>query len=403
VSGPLDGIRVVDVTHALAGPYCTMLLADLGADVIKIEPPAGDLVRSTGPFRSDDNERAFGGYFQSINRGKRSIVLDLKQSEDKELFCDLVADADVLAENFSVGVMDRFGLSYEHLRDINPRLVYASVRGFGDPRTGRSPYADWPAFDLVVQAMAGVLSITGAKGGPPMKVGPGVGDIFPGAMLALGIVSAVLKARTTGKGEYVDVAMFDAVLSLCERIVYQYSYTGGVPEREGNKHPLLSPFDLLEARDGWVVVAAPVDSMWGLLCELIGREDLLQREELVTNYGRTRHRDEVHDALQQWAKGRTRAEILAALGGRVAVGAVNSIADIIADPHVAARNMLLELSQPGSEQPVQVAGQPIKFTVSSSTPVRRAPLLNEHGAEIRAEVAQRRDHHVAKMEERLGK
>ena len=384
--GPLRGLRVIDLTQMLAGPYGTMILADLGADVIKIEPPKGDLTRGVGPYRSDDAKRHFGGYFQSVNRGKRSVVLDLKQDEGREHLLALVEHADVVVENFSVGVMDRLGVSYEVLSECNPRLVYASSRGFGDPRTGASPYGEWPAFDIVIQAMGGLLGITGTEDGRPIKAGPGVADIFPGTLMALGILAAVLRARETGHGEYVDVAMYDAVLSLCERIVYQYSYDGSVPAPQGNEHPLLSPYDVLPASDGWITLAAPADTRWRRLCELIGRPELADDRRYTTNYLRSRRSAEVRDVMSAWTSTRTRAEIIALLGGEVPVGPVNTIADIFQDPHPHLRGMLVELEQPGSATPVTVAGQPIKFLSGGSGVRSRAPLLGEHTEEVLAEI-----------------
>ncbi|MHA6782140.1 CaiB/BaiF CoA transferase family protein [Pseudonocardia saturnea] len=385
--GPLDGVRVVDLTHALAGPYTTMLLADLGADVLKVESPAGDMSRRSGPFPAGDTVRAFGGYFQSVNRGKRSVVLDLKTREGVAALRELAADADVLVENFTAGVMDRLDLSYETLRADNPRLVYAAVRGFGDARSGRSPYLEWPAFDVVVQAMAGLMGITGTEDGAPIKVGPGIGDIFPGTLLALGVTSALYEARGTGLGQFVDVAMYDAILALCERVVYQHSYTGAVPVPEGNRHPLLSPFDVLPARDGWVAIAAPGDGRWRTLCALIDRPDLAADPGLATNLLRVDRRREVFDALAEWTSGRTKEEILDRLGGRVPVGAVRDAAEITADPHVAARDMVIQLEHPGADRTLGVAGQPLKFSRTPARPDRRAPLLDEHGADVRAGLA----------------
>ncbi|MGW0177191.1 CaiB/BaiF CoA transferase family protein [Rhodococcus sp. NPDC003322] len=384
LTGPLDGVRVVDLTHALAGPYCTMLLADLGADVVKVEPPTGDLSRRAGPYPSDDRTRSFGGYFQSVNRGKRSVVLDLKSPEGAATLRALAADADVLVENFTPGVMERLGLSYESLSAENPRLVYAALRGFGDPRSGDSPYQSWPAFDVVIQAMAGIMGITGTEDGTPIKVGPGVADIFPGTMLALGITSALYEARGSGEGQFVDVAMYDAVLSLCERIVYQHSYTDTVPRAEGNKHPLLSPFDIVPATDGWIAIAAPNDNRWRRLCELIDRPDLAVDPGFATNDLRVSRRDAVYDALSAWTRCRSKDEILAQLGGQVPVGAVRDAAEIMADPHVAARNMSITLEHPGSSKSFVVAGQPLKFSRTPADPQNRAPLLDEHGAEVRA-------------------
>jgi crotonobetainyl-CoA:carnitine CoA-transferase CaiB-like acyl-CoA transferase len=388
--GPLDGVRVVDLTHMLAGPYATMLLADLGADVLKVEPPEGDMCRRAGPTpKGGDVPAGYGGYFQSINRGKRSVVLDLKTAEGTATLRALAADADVLVENFTAGVMERFGLSYESLSERNPRLVYACVRGFGDARSGESPYHAWPAFDLVVQAMAGIMGITGTEDGRPIKVGPGVGDIFPGTMLALGITAALYEARGSGRGQFVDIAMYDAILALCERIVYQHSYTGTIPGPQGNRHPLLSPFDIVPAADGWIAIAAPNDSRWRRLCELIDRPDLGDDPGLATNELRVSRRDEVFDALSAWTSSRTKEEVLDRLGGQVPVGAVRDVAEIVADPHVAARDMVIELEHPGTGRSYRVAGQPLKFSRTPARPARRAPLLDEDGDVARAEAVER--------------
>lgn len=386
MSGPLDGLRVVDLTRMLAGPYCTMLLADLGADVVKVESPGGDLTRYAGPFALDDDQHHFGGYFASINRNKRSIVLDLRDDADREVLLALVRDASVLVENFTVGVMERLGLSYEVLREHNPRLVYAAVRGFGDPRTGASPYADWPAFDIVAQAMGGLMGITGPEG-QPMKTGPGVGDIFPGVLAAVGLLAAVRHAERTGEGQFVDVAMVDGVLALCERIVYQHALTGEVPGPQGNGHPLLCPFDVFATADGHVSVAAPSDNHWRTLCDAMGLAELGADERYARNGDRVARAAEVREVVGGWTGARTTAEVLAALGGLVPVGPVNTVADIVADPHTAVRQMVVEVDQPGSARPVSVAGVPVKLTATPGGVVRRAPLLDEHGAEIRAEIA----------------
>jgi crotonobetainyl-CoA:carnitine CoA-transferase CaiB-like acyl-CoA transferase len=377
VTGPLAGVRVVDLTAMLAGPYATMLLADLGADVVKVEPPHGDGTRNVGPFRDEDGGVGLGGYFQSVNRGKRSIVLDLKTDADRERLIALVRHADVLAENFSVGVMDRLGLGYERLAEENPRLVYAAIRGFGDPRTGESPYADWPALDVVAQAMGGLLSVTGTEDGTPIKAGPGIGDIFPAVLLALGIVSAVHYAHRTGHGQFVDVAMYDAVLALCERIVYQHSYTGAVPTPQGNSHPLLCPFDIFPTADGWVAVAAPHDRHWMIVAEEIGRPEMGTDVRYARNFDRVRHGADVRAALGGWLAERTTADVVTRLGGRVPIGPVNDVASIFQDPHVRARDMLAEVKQPGGGT-VVIAGQPIKFTETPAPVTDRAPTLGEH-------------------------
>jgi crotonobetainyl-CoA:carnitine CoA-transferase CaiB-like acyl-CoA transferase len=381
MAGPLDGLRVVDLSTMLAGPYATMLLADLGADVVKVEPPRGDGTRRAGPFRADDGPEGLAGYFQSVNRGKRGVVLDLKTPTDHERLLELVRRADVLVENYSAGVMDRLGLSYERLAVENPRLVYAALRGFGDPRTGESPYATWPAFDIVAQAMGGFLGITGTEDGTPVKSGPGVGDIFPATLLAVGVLAAVHHARRTGQGQFVDIAMYDAVMSLCERMVYQHSYTGEVPRPQGNGHPLFSPFDIFPTADGWVAVAAPHDGHWRILAETIGGPELARDPRYRTNLDRARHTEEIRALVGGWLAGRSTADVVSVLGGRVPIGPVNDVATIVADPHVAARRMLAELPQPGSDRPVTVAGQPLKFTATPAEVARRAPILGEYEAD----------------------
>jgi len=277
--------------------------------------------------------------------------------------------------------MERLGLAYETLAGVNPRLVYATIRGFGDPRTGRSPYVSWPAFDVVAQAMGGFLSVTGTADGTPIKSGPGIGDIFPAALLAVGIVAAVRHAERTGEGQFVDVAMYDAVLSLTERIVYQHSCTGEVPAPQGNSHPLLCPFDIFPTADGWMAIAAPSDRHWELVAELIGRPDMASDERYRTNAARLRHAGEVRAAIEGWLQPRTNAEVVAVLGGRVPVGPVNDVAAIFPDPHLRARRMLVDLEDPGSDIPMTVAGQPIKFTRTPAEPSGRGPVLGEDGPE----------------------
>jgi crotonobetainyl-CoA:carnitine CoA-transferase CaiB-like acyl-CoA transferase len=373
---------VLDLTQGLSGPFCTMMLADMGADVVKVELPAGDPTRAIGPFPEDDSEHVFGGYFHSVNRNKRSIALDLKNGQDAEIFRALARRADMLAENYRPGVMDKLGLSYESLAGDNPRLVYLAVRGFGDTRTGASPYMSWPAFDIVAQAMGGMLSITGTAEGEPIKTGPGIGDIYTGSLAAVAGLGALLHARETGEGQFVDVAMYDAILALCERIVYQYSYTGVVPAQQGNTHPLLCPFDIFCSQDGYFAVAASDDKHWQLLCGIMNRPDLRDDPALTTNRGRVANAGRVRAAVADWLGDRPNAEIMQALAGRVPGGPVQNIKEIVSDPHVRAREMIVEVDQPGSSRRVQIAGSPLKFTRTPSQVRRRAPLLDEDRAAI---------------------
>ncbi|WP_435332648.1 succinyl-CoA:mesaconate CoA-transferase [Haloarchaeobius sp. TZWWS8] len=384
---PLSDLRILDLTQVLAGPYCTMLLADMGADVIKIERPGGDLIRSNPPFVDDENgegtdpgDQSYGGYFQSVNRGKRSLELDLGNDRDREDFLSLVEEADVVVENYRAGTMEKFDLGYEQLRERNESIIYSSIRGFGDPRTGETERQGQPSFDLIAQALGGVMEITGQEDGPPTKVGPGIGDLFTAVLNAVGILAAVHHRERTGEGQYVDTAMYDAMVSMCERTVYTYSYTGEVLSRQGNSHPTLFPYNAFEAADGHVVVAAFSDGHWRALCEAMDRPDL------VADYpdagSRLQNRDTLRAEITDWTRQHTESTIVDALEGRVPVAPVQDTADIFDDDHVHAREMLTEVEQPGADRGVTVAGCPIKFSGASTSPTRRAPLLDEHREEL---------------------
>jgi crotonobetainyl-CoA:carnitine CoA-transferase CaiB-like acyl-CoA transferase len=384
--GALDGIRVIDFTQMLAGPYCTQLLADQGAEVIKVEPIEGEDSRIAGPFRPEDKLRAFGGYFASVNRNKRSIGLNLKDPAARDIALKLIDSADVVVENYRAGVMDRLGLSYETLRARNPKLVYAAIRGFGDPRTGNSPYADWPAFDVVAQAMGGLMQINGPDRHTPMKVGPGVGDLFPATLCAFGISSALLRAARTGQGQFVDVSMVDAVLALCERTVHQNSFQDAIPHPEGNRHPLLSPFGLFRAKDGFVTLAAHYNVWWVKLTELIGRPDLATDPRTATPSARVDNNAFVYEQLELYTTRHTKKELAAVLGGKIPFGPVNNVAEILEDPHFSQREMIVKVDHPGVERQVAIAGIPIKMSETPGRIASRAPLVGEHTEEILREI-----------------
>lgn len=394
--GALDGVRVIDLTLMLAGPFCTQMLADQGAEIIKIEPLAGDDTRRSGPFHAEDRLRLFGGYYASVNRNKRSLALDLKTPEGKQLLLDLVDTADILVENYRAGVMDRLGLGYETLKQRNPKLVYAAIRGFGDPRTGASPYAEWPAFDVVAQAMGGIMQITGPDRDTPIKVGPGVGDLMPAAMCAFGVAAALVHARKTGEGQFVDVSMVDSVLSLCERIVHQHSFRNEVPHPEGNRHPLIAPFGLFPAADGWVTIACHTDAWWAILCRLIARDDLIEDPRTATSPARVENRDYVYGEIGAFTSSRSKAELLELLGGKVPFGPVYDVRDIVADPHFAARGMVVEVPHPGLEHNVAIAGVPIKMTATPGGVHRGAPVLGQDTDAILSELG-RSDEAIATL------
>ncbi|MEA2811409.1 MAG: hypothetical protein QOJ17_5550, partial [Rhodospirillaceae bacterium] len=304
------------------------------------------------------------------------ICLDLKTEDGKRVFKELVRDADAVTENFRAGVMERLGLGYEVLRDINPRLVYGALRGFGDRRTGASPYHDWPAYDVVAQAMGGMMAITGPDPQTPTKVGPGVGDIVPGLMLGFGVLAAVHHARRTGVGQFVDVSMVDAVLAVCERMVWQHSVQGLVPGPEGNHHPFLCPFGMFSAADGHVTIAAHQDEFFSILCKAIDAPALASDPRYATRVDRTDNRHSLIADLNRHTGPFSKAQLIERLAGRIPFGPVLNISEIMADPHFAARQMIVDVEQPG-DAPIQVAGVPVKMTVTPGGVRRRSPLLGE--------------------------
>ena len=380
--GALSDIKIIDLTQMLAGPYGTMMLADHGATVIKVESPKGDMTRPGGPFHADDEQKTHGGYFQSVNRNKKSIVLDLKSQQGKEALLALVKDADAITENFRVGIMDKLGLSYEILKEVNPKLVYGTLRGFGDPRTGASPYAEWPAFDVVAQAMGGIMGVTGPGPGGPTKIGPGIGDIVPGMMLAFGVLAAIHHARATGEGQFVDVSMVDSVLSISERIVYQHSITGVAPGPQGNGHPFMCPFGLFPAKDGHVTLAAPQQVFFDQLCDLLDAPDLKSDPRFGSPSDRGKYRKELEVLLGEVTSRFTKAELKERVGGKIPFGPVMAMDEIASDPHFAVREMVVPVETPGSASPTHIAGVPIKLSQTPGGVRSRGPYLGEHTREI---------------------
>jgi crotonobetainyl-CoA:carnitine CoA-transferase CaiB-like acyl-CoA transferase len=376
------------VTHAAAGPYATLLLADLGADVIKVEPPRGELIRFLGPFHPDDGARAYGARFAFRNRNKRSIVLDLTDDADRETFLQLVETADGLVENMRAGVLDRLGVGWDACRARNPRLVYAALRGFGDPRTGASPYVDWPAFDPIAQAMGGFIANNGPDADQPMRSGPIIGDLVPGLHLALGLVSALLVAGRTGEGQFVDVAMVDAIMSLCESAHAMWVYAGQRFERTGNRFDAVAPAGVFRTSDGHCAIVALTDAQWLALCEAMGRADLAEDPRLRSIAGRAAARDAVDAEVRSWAAGLDTAAVVARLGGTVPVGPVHEAADWAEEAHVAARQMLVSVDHQ-QHGPTPQLGCPIKLTATPANVYRRPPVLGEHGDELRDELTRR--------------
>ncbi len=375
--GALSDLKIIDLTQMLAGPYGTMMLADHGAKVIKIESVEGDMSRTATAEAADSkSDRLLSGYFQSIGRNKESVVLDLKTEGGVRAFKALVRDADAVVENFRAGVMDRLGIGWEVLQKINPSLVYGSLRGFGDPRTGASPYQNWPAFDVVAQAMGGIMAMTGPDAVTPTKVGPGVGDIIPGMMLGFGLLAALHHARRTGEGQMVDIAMTDAVLAVCERTVWQHSFHNLVPGPEGNHHPFLCPFGMYPTSDGFVTLAAHIDGFFVTLCDALDAHDLALDPAFAKREDRSANRLRLIDILSDLTRGFTKADLMDRLGGRMPFGPVMNISEIEKDPHFIAREMIIPVDEPG-HQTAHVAGVPVKMTATPGGVRRRAPFLGE--------------------------
>lgn len=379
---PLAGFTVVDLTRVLAGPYCTMMLADLGARVIKIEnPEGGDDSRHVGPFV--DGESA---YFASVNRNKESIALDLKSPRDREVLAAMIAGADVLVENFRAGVMEKLGFTWQALHAANPRLVYASISGFG--QTG--PYRDRPAYDMVVQAMGGLMSVTGQTGGDPVRVGVSIGDLGAGLYAAIGIQSALLKRSRTGLGERVDIGMLDCQVALLENAIARHSATGAVPAPLGTRHPSITPFDMFKTADGFIVIAAGNDTLFQKLCAALGQPALAADPRFATVAARNQHHADLKTCLEARLADADSAAWSATLeDAGVPHGPLQSVADIVQDPHVQARGMLLQASI-GEDRPITLAGNPIRVgNPSGMGSFKRSPRLDEHRASLLEEFGQR--------------
>ncbi len=386
-SGPLEDVTVIDCTRALAGPFGAGLLADLGARVIKVEPPLGDGYRNIPPFLPDyagpyeDREAGtdFGAPFASVNRNKRSVCLNLKEEGDRELFLKLCEQADVVLENVRTGVMDRLGVGYEAIAVRNPKIVYGCVRGFGDPRTGASPYAEWPSLDAAAQSFGGLVHANDGL------VTPAIADIFPGTLMALGVVSAVHHAQKTGKGQFLDVSMYDAMMAFQKSAVAQFSFTGKVNPAGLQRAMTLYPFDLFPTRDGRISIAAAQPHHWDLLCAAMDRADLITDERSATNAARLKNVDWVEEQICAWTSQLTRAEVMAKFNGEIPAGPVQNMEDIFADPHVAARQMLEQCSPSGDNPEISLAASPIKFSDTPTGLYHRPPTLGEHNAEVFAE------------------
>lgn len=382
--GVLRGLRVLDLGSAVAAPYCAQVLADHGADVIKVEPITGDVLRVIPPFATGEDGIKHGSSFHNVNRNKRSIAIDLTKAEGRALLMDLVEQADALIENFRTGVMDRLGLGYEVLRARNPRLVYTAIRGFGDPRSGANRYVDWPCVDVVAQAFSGVMSITGENAQSPMMAGGVIGDTVPGLCGALGSVLALWHAQKTGEGQFVDIAMTDTLLAISSANVISYGFTGEVQPATGSRLPTVTPFGKLEAKDGAIMLAAPPGRFWAEVCALIGKPELAQDPRFATPQDRNRNEAEVYAILEDFTRQHDKADLVTLFGGKIPVAPIYSGDEVFAEPYFRDREMLTDIAQEGVGA-LTVVGLPVKLSQTPGAVRHRAPALAEHTAEVMRE------------------
>jgi len=373
--GALDGVRVLDLTRVLSGPFCTMMLADQGAEVVKIEIPGrGDDARHVGP-PFQEGESAF---FVSINRNKKSLTLNLKREGGTGLLKRLAQHADVLVENYRPGVATKLGIDYATLSQVNPRLVYCSISGFG--QTG--PYSSYPGYNFTVQALSGVMTVSGEPGSKPYPVGISMGDIPAGMFAAYAISTALFQRERTGKGTYIDIGMLDCLIAMMEFPLVRYGMTGACPPAIGKYNPSITPFGILDTADASIAIAAGNDKLWVLLCEVLERPDLLDDPEYATNPLRTENQSVLYAELTRTLKTKPASEWLRLLvGAGIPAGRVNTVAEVFHDPQVAARSMIQTVAQPGAGD-ISIAGTPVKIGAGEPAAPRPAPRLGEHAAEV---------------------
>ena len=351
---PLHGLKVVELARILAGPWAGQTLSDLGAEVIKVEAPEGDDTRRWGPpFITHDGETS-AAYFHATNRGKKSVTCDFRTAEGQAQVRALVADADVVIENFKVGGLAKYGLDYESLKAVNPRLIYCSITGFG--QTG--PYAHRAGYDFIIQGMAGLMSVTGEPEGQPQKVGVAVTDVFTGVYAATAILAALVQRATTGQGQHIDMALMDVATSIMANQAMNYLATGVAPQKMGNAHPNLAPYAVFDCQDGWIILATGNDGQYRKLCGLLGLPEMANHPDFLTNAKRVENRAEMTRRLTEATRQMTKADLLAACEDQgVPAGPINDLAEVFADPQVIARQMQIAPDGvPGVRTPITFSG-----------------------------------------------
>ncbi len=376
LKGALEGIKIVDLSRVLAGPFCTMLLADMGAEVIKIEEPSkGDDTRGYPPFLPD----GFSAYFGNMNRNKSSITLDLKNQKGREVFFELVKTADVIVENYKPGTMKKLGADYEQLKKINEKIIFASISGFG--QTGC--YSQRPGYDIIGQAMGGLMSVSGWPTSPPTRSGTAMGDILGGLNCCIGILAAINSRNNTGKGQSIDVSLVDCVVSSMETLLQIYLVEGRVPGRTGNRYEFICPYDTFEALDGWVVIAVGNDAVWERFCKTINRLDLLANKKYEHNPNRVKNHAELTKEVVLWTKDKTVADIVdLLLKNSIPSAPIYTVDKIVTDKHIVEdREMIVDMHTP-SGQTMKAIACPIRFSDTVTTIRKGPPLLGEHSEQI---------------------
>jgi len=399
---PLEGVRVLDLTRALAGPYCTMMLGDLGADVIKVERPGrGDDSRGWGPPFAGEPYGPYPGesaYFIAVNRNKRSLTANLKSPEGQEVMRRLAGVSDVLVENFRTGVLDRMGLGYEEMHGLNPRLVYCSISGYG--RTG--PYAERPGYDVIIQAEGGMMAITGPEEGPPSRVGVPIVDITAGMFAATAVLAALRARDLTGEGQLVDVSLLDTQVALLANVASNYLVGGAEPRRLGNAHPNIAPYEAFPARDRWFALAAANERQWAALCDVIGRPELKDDPRFATNGARVSNRPELVTVLNDAFAARDADEWLPDLReAGLPCGPINTVPDVFDHPQAQARDLALETEHP-TAGPVRLTGFPYKLSQTPAEVRQPPPLLGQHTEEVLTELLDYTAAEVAGLREQGG-
>ncbi|MCA3280478.1 MAG: CoA transferase [Roseomonas sp.] len=394
-NGPLAGLRVLDLTRVLAGPTCTQMLGDLGAEVIKIErPEAGDDTRGFAPpFVPNTKESA---YFVGVNRNKKSVTLDIAKPEGQAIIHKLLEHCDILVENFKVGALAKYGLGYEQLAKTHPRLIYCSITGFG--QTG--PYAPRPGYDALIQAMGGVMSLTGEPNGSPQKVGVPVADLFAGLYGCIGILAAVNHRNNTGQGQQIDIGMLDTHVAWLANQGMNYLATGENPPRLGNQHPNIAPYQEFPTKDGYIILAVGNDPTFERFCKAFGQEALLTDPRFATNPIRVQNRQVVTDTLTPVMKSKTTTEWIEALEAlKIGCGPINTLEQVFADPHVQARDMVVEMAH-GSGETVKVIANPVKLSATPPSYRSAPPVLGEHTNAVLTDVLKMSAAEIAALKEK---